>query len=321
MIDDLYKDQMMLDHPSRGWSKIILNKVCQVLVNNGWKFQSTNFKDHATYTKNNRTIEINFCHNPVKEDNRDYYITDGVIHSSSWKTVTLAPEYFGTYHQNFQYVNVKPTKLFNCFINRGCEFRQSWMYQFVRHNLLDQGHISYWCEHRLGESTPKEHFEKLFTGNEIFAKEHHQLQGKIPYKNFTSSLEQAIIDSQKTVILETFFDDPDANIFTEKIWRSIQLPRPWLLFSSVGSVSCLRDWGFDVFDDYIDHSYDQEPLNFVRQTIILNQLSNPINYTDTVLENFEQRAQHNRQLLLTLQTKWPDKFKEVLEKISMLEHI
>jgi hypothetical protein len=121
------------------------------------------------------------------------------------------------------------------------------------------------------------------------------------------------------VILETFFDDPDANVFTEKTWRSIQLPRPWLLLSSVGAVSCLRDWGFDVFDDYIDHSYDQEPLNFKRQTMILDQLSTPIDYTDAVLEDFEQRAQRNQQLLLKLRLAWPDKFKQALKEIAALE--
>jgi len=319
MVNDLYKDQLMLNHPSRDWSKVVLKTVSQVLDHNKWKINSTNRKDHATYTKNNRTLEINFCHNPVKEDQRDYYITDGVVNSLDWKTIILAPEYFGVYHYNFNYVNSKPTKKFNCFINRGCEFRQSWMYQFVRRSLLDHGNISYWCENRLGTLSASEHFEMLLIGNEIFKDEHQQLQGKIPYKNFTSSIEDAILDSERTVILETFFDDPDANVFTEKIWRSIQLPRPWLLLSSVGSVSCLRDWGFDVFDDYIDHSYDQEPLNFKRQTMILDQLSAPIDYTDAVLEDFEQRAQRNQQLLLKLRLAWPDKFKQALEEIAVLE--
>lgn len=319
MINDLYKDQLMLNHPSRDWSKVVLKTVSQVLDHNDWKINSTNRKDHATYTKNNRTLEINFCHNPVKEDQRDYYITDGVVNSLDWKTITLAPEYFGVYYHEFEYTNSKPTKAFNCFINRGCIFRQSWMYQFVRRSLLDQGHISYWCEHRLGKLTAEEHFESLLIGNEIFKDEHQQLQGKIPYKNFTSSIEHTILDSERTVILETFFDDPDANVFTEKIWRSIQLPRPWLLLSSVGAVSCLRDWGFDVFDDYIDHSYDQEPLNFKRQTMILDQLSRPIDYTDAVLEDFEQRARRNQRLLLKLRQAWPDKFKQALEEIAVLE--
>jgi hypothetical protein len=91
------------------------------------------------------------------------------------------------------------------------------------------------------------------------------------------------------------------------------------LLSSVGAVSCLRDWGFDVFDDYIDHSYDQEPLNFKRQTMILDQLSTPIDYTDAVLEDFEQRAQRNQQLLLKLRLAWPDKFKQALKEIAALE--
>ena len=318
MFHDLYSDQIMRDHPSRHWTKKALQSIVQVLTDQQWQMISRNRDDYAMYSKNNCTIEINFTHGIKTNTKRDYYVTDAVISSSDWKTIGLAPEVFGVYHNKFEYVNSKPTKLFNCFINRGCIFRQSWMYQFVRRDLLEHGHVSYWCEDRSGKSTPASYFEQLLVGNEIFQSEHEQLQGKIPYKSFESSLEHAILDSQRTVILETFFDNPVANVFTEKIWRSIQLPRPWLLLNSTGAVARLRDWGFDVFDDYVDHSYDQEPQNFKRQTMILDQLLTPIDYTDSVLEDFERRAQHNQQLLQELQSAWPNKFEQVIDQIQKI---
>lgn len=318
MFHDLYSDQIMRDHPSRHWTKKALQSIVQVLAAQQWQMLSRNRNDYAVYSKNNRTIEINFTHGITTDIKRDYYVTDAVISSNDWETIELGPEVFGVYHNKFEYVNSKPTKLFNCFINRGCAFRQSWMYQFVRRNLLEHGHVSYWCEDRFGKSTPASYFEQLLVGNEIFQSEHEQLQGKIPYKSFTNSLEHAILDSERTVILETFFDNPVANVFTEKIWRSIQLPRPWLLLNSVGAVARLRDWGFDVFDDYVDHSYDQEPQNFKRQTMILDQLLTPIDYTDSVLEDFERRAQHNQQLLQGLQSAWPNKFEQVLDQIQKI---
>ena len=86
-----------------------------------------------------------------------------------------------------------------------------------------------------------------------------------------------------------------------------------LLFNAQYAVRHLRDWGFDMFDDVVDHAYDAEPDKHVRQQMILSQLATPINY-DPVL--FEQRAKHNRELLKTYQQQWPSKIQTVLKTIA-----
>lgn len=319
MLTDLHKDQLMLSHPSVTWTRTVLRDIANVLAQQNWIVKFTNKSDRAIYTRNDLTIEVNLVHVPHSDSQCDYYVTDSVITpAADWKTIALGPEVFGIYFHDFKYNNVKPTKAFNCFINRGCTFRQSWMYQFVRRNLLDDGYVSYWCQDRSKKATATEHFDNLLIGNEIFTTEHQQLQGQIPYKNFDSSIEDAILDSERTIILETFFDNTDAISFSEKTWRSLQLPRPWLLMSCVGAVEQLRQWGFDVFDDYVDHSYDSEPEDFKRQLMILDQLSAPIQYTDTVLKEFEQRAKQNQQLLSKLQALWPDRFKAVLNELEKI---
>ena len=57
------------------------------------------------------------------------------------------------------------------------------------------------------------------------------------------------------IITETTYDQ---QFFTEKTWKPIYSKQLFLLISAPGSVKRLRDFGFDTYDDVIDHSYDNE---------------------------------------------------------------
>jgi hypothetical protein len=309
MLDNLYKDQIMV-HPSRDWTKGVVQSLHLTLTQHGWRRLSTNGKDRAKYVKNHKTLVITLAHNP--SDECDYYIGDAV---TPWTKFDLYPEVFGIYAHDFTYQEQQPSKVFNCFINRGCATRQSWFYFMTRANLLDQGHVSFWCEDRFDKTSPQEYSELLFQtyNRDMFSVEHAQMRDKIPYKNFNTTLEEAIIDSSKSLVIETFFEPNEHICYTEKTWRAIQMPRPMLLFSAQNAIQYLRDWGFDVFDDYVDHSYDSEPNKFVRQQMILNQLEKPVAYHPTV---FDKKARHNRELLKSYQQQWNSKYQKVLDNIA-----
>lgn len=51
----------------------------------------------------------------------------------------------------------------------------------------------------------------------------------------------------------------DQQFFTEKTWKPMYAKQLFLMISSVGSIERLRSFGFDTYDDIIDHSYDKEP--------------------------------------------------------------
>jgi hypothetical protein len=46
--------------------------------------------------------------------------------------------------------------------------------------------------------------------------------------------------------------------FTEKVWKPFKTHQIPILSSLPGSVQKLRELGFDLFDDFVDHSYDKE---------------------------------------------------------------
>jgi hypothetical protein len=297
-------------------TKIELHSIINQLGQLGWIIKNQNYTDYADLEYKNKKLEVNFTHIP-RNLNYDYIITDSVKKNF----LTLAPAVFGNYYHNFDYTDHKPTKKFSCFIHRGCPVRQSWFYFLIKHKHLDNAHITYWCNDRNNGISPEIYFETLFeSGNQLFKKEHNFAKKnlQIPYKNFDLQIEQAVIDSEKTLVIETFFEPQDINNYSEKTFRALQLPRPFLLFSTPNNVKMLREWGFEVYDDHINHSYDEEQDWIKRQSLILDQLAKPIEYTESVLKDFEQRAQHNRNLLKSYKQQWPGFFTEFLEQIKTL---
>jgi hypothetical protein len=245
-------------------------------------------------------------------------VTDNVVNRPH---VGLYPEFWGSFSYQPEYTARPPTRLFNCFMNRVCTTRQSWFYQFVRRNLLHIGWISFLLDYRKlppGVSSKQDLYEYNYNqGYDIFEAEHNLMQGRVPFCNFEGDLDQVIVDSCISLVIETYFDWPDIVAFSEKIFRALQLPRPVMLYSMPGSVAVLRKYGFDVWDDIIDHEYDSEPNQIQRQIQILDQLCQlrDLTYTDQQLKEFELRAQHNRDLLQKFRSQWPDKLKNTLAQL------
>lgn len=247
-------------------------------------------------------------------------VTDNILNRPH---VGLYPEYWGSFSYNPTYISRPPTKLFNCFINRVCLTRQSWFYQFVRRDLLNKGSISFLLDYRTmpnGIVTKQELNDYIFNlGNQIFQAEHEQMKNHVPFCNFDElNLDQVIVDSCISVVIETYFDFSDTIAFSEKIFRALQLPRPFLLFSMPGSIAALKNYGFDIWEDIIDHSYDNEVNPIQRQILILDQLCKlqNISYNSKQLAEFDTRAQYNQNLLNKFRQEWPQKLKTVLEQLQ-----
>jgi hypothetical protein len=319
MIDnDLLLDQIILDHESHTWAAEIGNDIKKFLEEKGYVQTEGNITGYTCDKSDKISVTVSLIHNPNEDlDASNVLITDVVTQDHLGPTIPLYPEVFGFYYHNMIYDQTLPSKKYNCFINRACGFRQSWFYQLIRHQMLDQGHVSYWCHDRFTNLHPLEYFEKLFQENNvIFKSEHDFIKNQIPFKNFQMTIEDAIIDSEKSLVIETFFSDPRYITFSEKTWRVIQLPRPWILFATVRSIDYLRSWGFDVFDDVIDHSYDLEIDSIKRQIMCLEQLKKTLSYDKQTLIEFESRAKHNRDLLKKYRDEWPVKYKNVFTRLD-----
>jgi hypothetical protein len=117
--------------------------------------------------------------------------------------------------------------------------------------------------------------------------------------------------------METYSSDTVVAL-SEKIFRALVTPAPWLVYSGKYTVSYLEKLGFDVYCDLIDHRYDR---------IIENKTAA---YGDKMVEyifvgsekahefserNFEylkarcqNAAQHNQERLQQMRESWPGDF-------------
>jgi hypothetical protein len=134
--------------------------------------------------------------------------------------------------------------------------------------------------------------------------EHQVSKTMVPYKNFDGDLQTTIMQTEFSIVLETYFDRNEVITFSEKIFRCLKLPRPWLLYAMKNSVAYLRSIGFDVLDDLVDHSYDNEDFHITRQRMILDQSQDLCKKTLTTeqIARCKQAAAHNQLLLDTLET-------------------
>ena len=231
------------------------------------------------------------------------------------KIVRTSNSFYGMYYVPYTWHNTKIKKDFNCFINRMDPIRQSWFYQFIRRGLLDQGYVSFNMDvsrlNDVSHLSPTEVFEQQFiTHLSIFKDEHEVARTIVPYKNFIEAddfdLAPVVLSSKFSIILETYFDNNDIVTWSEKTFRCLQLPRPWLLFGPAHAVKHLRNMGFDVLDDICYHNnYDNIESEIERQIKILDIAQTMCNIDITpLMPRLEKAAKHNQKLL----SSWYDTF-------------
>ena len=201
-------------------------------------------------------------------DNHSMIPVTGKVHS-------VLPEFWGQWKYTPEYINRNATIGYNCFMSRERGDRDRMFKRLQKRKILTHGFVSYNAQ---GYNTVDSH----------------------------GTLEQCTIDSNISVVMETYTLDTKI-VFSEKIFRALQLPRPWLLYCSPYSIELLKTHGFDVLEDYVDIAYDTITNHWKRMDAILDQLRTFINkkYTRRDYERFEQAATHNQQLLAQFAMDWP----------------
>jgi len=276
-----------------------------------------NFDFPYVYERNNTKISCRVVDSAFfSEPDADIFITDNIpLTPCTGNLISVLPEFWSIWQFDPRYENRPASIGFNCFMNRIRGDRSRTFYELIRRNILHKGLVSFNCD--------QHEYMDQFEQAELYDywQEHDQGLELIPYNTVESHgiLEQCIIDTNISLVLETYISDSHI-VFSEKIFRALQLPRPWLLYCSPRSVEYLKHYGFDVLDDYVDHCYDQVPNHGHRHLRILDQLETFIDriYTKQDYARFDQAAGHNQQLLKQFAKSWPEKFTATLEKIKQL---
>jgi hypothetical protein len=134
-------------------------------------------------------------------------------------------------------------------------------------------------------------FEKFLTCNDEFP-------DYKPRKEFNlcSGLED-YTDSGLNIVTESCLED--IGYLTEKIYKPIRAGQLFLVQGPPGSIGFLRKLGFDVFDDIIDHSYDNISDWKIRTDTMLVELDRIYNQIGLMYNQTVERRKYNQQWLLS----------------------
>lgn len=280
---------------------------------------TNNFGYPYGYTRNNTHLHCRFVDSVFQPTPSAWTDPDATIvtdnhplTSVAGKMMSLLPELWHIWRFDPVYRDCT-SQGYNCFMNRVRGDRNEVFYELIRRNLLHKGAVSY--------NITQEELNNQYQSAQMFdyEDEHTVALDLVPYNvvDVFGSLEQVIMKTNVSLILETFINE-DHVVFSEKLFRALQLPRPWMLFCSPHSVELLKSYGFDVLDDYVDHGYDDELNRGNRINMLLDQLNIFADrlYTRRDYERFEVAAATNKQLLDGYTKRWPQKLQEVKKAIA-----
>lgn len=311
-----YTDQIMTKSHAPSSSVHVSNLITNILKEKGW--EGTEFrpvsnwhsdgmkfpfdKFYYKWKKENRTLTYYYCNIWNKDPLDDLIITD-LMYSG---TISLWPEFFGFYHCDFEYRNTPPVKKINYLTNRVENSRLKILYSLYDLGLIERCNIS------LNGLQPNGSLAKL--------PEHHEncpaqefFQPRIPFRNWNESLEQSVIDCEITLVHETTFDSP-MKLLSDKTWRALQLPRPFVIFGCPGIIKWLKQMGFDVSEKFIGHEYDAIQDHDSRRKEVLSSVLR-FKWNNNMIEELENTALNNRKLLKKLRLNFSNKLETELDKL------
>lgn len=275
-------------------------------------------------------------------DSETVVITDNHIVVPTQYQVCQAPDsYLGVFSYDPESSEYDPDRRFNFSVNRLDTQRQLICLELACQSggldtLQRQDYLNFNAWDAQGNNDTKQHIENNFKQHWSQIQQWYQnryntlvddLARAVPIKNHEYSVELASYKSWLTPVIETYSGNVTM-AFSEKIFRALQTPVPWTVYSTTGAVKHLQTLGFDVLDDMVNHDY-----NSVRQDSPhgINKISAFIKAStenvqrlrqldlNTIRSRCQQAANHNQQLLAAMRQRWPQDFAiwlpTVIEKI------
>jgi hypothetical protein len=253
----------------------------------------------------------------------------------------LPTSYFGVFNYQPELQIFNPTHRFGFCVNRLDSQRELVFLELIQtvgglNSLLEKDLVNFNAWDSMGSNNSVEdikfNFSKYWKQNENFVGSQYNDQiakiiDHLPIRNHSLTVEQVHVHCWLNLVVETYAGNYTI-AFSEKIFRALVTPAPWMLYSAKNAIDYLRTIGFDVLDDIVCHDYDRDmhdaPCNQQKIKSFMNTALS--NYNKLRNNNFDfvktrciQAATHNQKLLQKLQKSWPSDFAAVLP--SILEHV
>jgi hypothetical protein len=264
------------------------------------------------------------------------------------------PEYHAVYWP--LYKDMTPTYRLNdvthkylCLNKRGDPWRQLLYKKFWKQDLLKHSHFSYLCE---DDNFGTLFHEPTWEANCKWADEDFiprfmpSLEGAWPEDKFLELPNDTQLEQYKsrkyyedgeddptwttdlslslstfcTIVVETDITNKMVNI-SEKTIRALALGQPMLLLGVSGTHQYLKDLGFDLLDDIIDNSFDQEPETYARFCMFSDSIDKINTHSTGALHHtkcsVKDRLRANRTKVEELHTQMNKRSKEIIDEVLL----
>lgn len=249
-----------------------VNEIRQTLFNFANKYNLN--KDNFIFSTNNLAFpDLEFC---------DVYADAFMLEYSAYAIIDKDNEDYNTVLKN------RGTSWEHRFINIGGEPRS---HRIEFHNLIRSHYTDGISTINAGLRVRPE--PGLFTPETSPYETYPQTESYIWHTINTKHFVHVPVAS----VMETYIDDTHTCV-TEKAFKNLVYPQPFVMLGSANMIQYLRDLGFDVYDDYVDHSYDTIQDDHSRTQAVFKCFEKLIGKSEFPRE--KHIAEHNRNVARNL---------------------
>lgn len=264
---------------------------------------------------------------PYLFDRNTTVITDNRVNVPTQYIVCQLPEsFFGIYAHTPKLDKWQPSRRFNFAVNRLDAKRLLMFLELQLRSAYmpkNQDFVNFNCWAWDGDNSNKagrqenfkQQFQKLESQfQEVYNSTYDAVLDNIPFCNHELDQETAHISSWMNIVMETYSSDTTVAL-SEKIFRALCLPVPWMVYSGCHTVAYLNSLGFDVLLDVVDHRYDSmiENRTAAYGDKMVDFLFEGVDTVERMQADrpwmrAEQAARVNQRLLQEMRQRWPTDF-------------
>ena len=265
---------------------------------------------------------------PYLFDRNTTAITDNYLNCPSVYQLCQMPQsFYGIYSYTPDDQNWCPDRDYVFAVNRLDYKRMQVLLQLHQTLEVDKGYVNFNCDIG-GKDVASEQIRRqtfldqaqTHAGTTDEQNAFVNLAQLLPIKNHTLAHDQVYTLGWLNIIVETYSSD-NVISFSEKIFRCLVTPVPWIMYAGRYAIAKLRELGFDVMDDIVDHSYDRLMEAQHKMSCFAKSAQNTI--VNLKCQNWAQiksrgqaAAFHNQTLLAELSRIWGDNQHTWLAQLS-----
>ena len=295
------------------------------------------------WQKNNRTVVVCLVDDivscaagyetavPYLFDSDTVVITDNWIGTpTQYRVARLPDSFFGIYQHLPENTEWQPERRFNFAVNRIDAKRLLLFLELTQraklqgcHDLTDFVNFNCWSWTSTDHSAEaaRDNFRLEFERLENIADQYHETYGetfrawadRMPLRNHDLDHDTVHTRAWLNMVSETYSSD-NVVALSEKTFRVLCLPVPWMLYSGRHTVARLVSLGFDVLEDVVTHRYDSmienrtarygdKMVDFVFEAADSVEAMMGRDFQQ-LKSRCEQAALHNQDRLATLAQNW-----------------